>query len=335
MYAPIKIEEQDYYLRPMNCPHHHQVFGFRPRSHRELPYRVAEYGLCHRYEASGVLTGLMRVRAFCQNDAHIYCAYDQAKEEFIRVMKLHARYYSLFNIQDFYMSFAQPDLERLDKYVNEPEKWLAAMAIIRDAMEETGYPYEVQEGDAAFYGPKIDFIIESAVGNEFAISTNQLDFLASERFNLTYTGSDGASYPVYVIHRAPLGSHERFVAFLIEHYGGRFPTWLAPLQVRVVPISDRHHGYARKVTEDLFRASVPTATAGLRVDADYSSERMQKKIRLAQVHQVPYVLVVGDAEESSGTVSVRLRSGDNLGSMSVENLLLRIQGEVASRKDAA
>jgi threonyl-tRNA synthetase len=207
------------------------------------------------------------------------------------------------------------------------------MAIIRAAMEETGYPFEEREGDAAFYGPKIDFIIESAVGNEFAISTNQLDFLASERFNLKYVGSDGAEYPVYVIHRAPLGSHERFVAFLIEHYGGRFPTWLAPLQARVVPISDRHHGYAQKVLDFLFQAPVHTATGGLRVDADLSSERMQKKIRDAQVHQIPYVLVVGDAEEKSNSVSVRLRSGQNLGSMSLDALLARLKSEIDTRTD--
>jgi len=201
----------------------------------------------------------MRVRSFYQNDAHIYCAFDQAKEEFIRVMRLHARYYELFGIRDYFMSFSQPDLGRLDKYVNAPDKWLAAMAIIRQAMEETGYAYEERPGDAAFYGPKIDFVIESAVGNEYAISTNQLDFLATERFNLTYVGADGNPYPVYVIHRAPLGSHERFVAFLIEHYGGRFPTWLAPQQAVVIPISDRHAAYARKVRDLLFSAPVVTA----------------------------------------------------------------------------
>ena len=244
MYAPIDIEGQKYYLRPMNCPFHHLVFSSTKRSYREMPLRIAEYGHCHRYEASGVLSGLMRVRGFCQNDAHIYCRQDQAKDEFIRVMNLHARYYQLFQIKEFFMRFSLPDLTKLEKYVDAPDKWLKAMDIVRQAMEESGLPYEESEGDAAFYGPKIDFVIESVVGNEYAISTNQLDFLATERFNLSYVGEDGADHPVYVIHRAPLGSHERFVAFLLEHYGGNFPTWLAPVQVMIVPIADRHAEYA-------------------------------------------------------------------------------------------
>lgn len=333
MYAPLLIDDENYYLRPMNCPHHHMVYGSRPRTYRELPLRIAEYGMCHRYEASGVLTGLMRVRSFYQNDAHIYCALDQAKDEFVRVMHLHARYYKLFDIKDFFMSFSQPDFSRLDKYVNEPDKWLAAMAIIKEAMDETGYPYEVREGDAAFYGPKIDFIIESAIGNEFAISTNQLDFLASERFDLTYTANDGKNYPMYVIHRAPLGSHERFVAFLIEHYGGKFPTWLSPQQVVVIPISDRHIAYANKVRDQIFTEPVSTGTGGLRVEVDSSSDRMQKKIRNAQMAKIPYALVVGDAEEAGNTVSVRLRSGTNLGSMTVSALLDRLKTEIATRRD--
>lgn len=333
MYAPIEIDEEKYYLRPMNCPHHHLLYGSRKRSYRELPYRVAEYGVCHRYEASGVLSGLMRVRSFAQNDAHIYCRFDQAKDEFIRVMKLHERYYKLFDIQEYYMRFSQPDLEKLDKYVNEPEKWLQAMAIVRQAMDESGLPYEEQAGEAAFYGPKIDFIIESVVGNEYAISTNQLDFLATERFELTYVAEDGTDQPVYVLHRAPLGSHERFVAFLIEHYAGNFPTWLSPVQVMVVPIADRHADYAIAVREKLFTAPVPTATGGLRVEVDLSSERMQKKIRNAQLKKIPYMLVVGDAEAESGEVSVRLRSGADLGKLSLDTLLERLRLEVATRRD--
>lgn len=334
MYAPIDIEGQKYYLRPMNCPHHHLVFASTNRSYRELPLRLAEYGMCHRYEASGVLTGLMRVRGFTQNDAHIYCRFDQAKEEFIRVMSLHARYYELFQIRDSFMRFSLPDLDKLDKYVNEPEKWLAAMKIVREAMEESGLPYEESPGDAAFYGPKIDFIIESVIGNEYAISTNQLDFLATERFDLRYVGEDGAEHPVYVIHRAPLGSHERFVAFLLEHYAGSFPTWLAPVQAMIVPISDRHVEYALQVRDRIFGAEVPTATGGARVEVDLSSERMQKKIRNAQVRKIPYMLVVGDAERDAGEVAVRLRSGVDLGKMTVEAFLERVRQEVRSRKDA-
>ena len=333
MYAPIDIEGQKFYLRPMNCPHHHLVFASTNRSYRELPLRLAEYGVCHRYEASGVLTGLMRVRGFAQNDAHIYCTYDQAKEEFKRVMSLHARYYDLLQIQDYFMRFSLPDLDKLDKYVNEPDRWIAAMKIVREAMEESGLPFEESPGDAAFYGPKIDFIIESVVGNEYAISTNQLDFLATERFDLRYIGEDGGEHPVYVIHRAPLGSHERFVAFLLEHYAGNFPTWLAPVQVMVVPISDRHVEYALEVRDKIFGAEVPTATGGARVEVDLSSERMQKKIRNAQVRKIPYMLVVGDAEKEAGEVAVRHRSGTDLGKMTVETFLERVRQEVRARRD--
>jgi threonyl-tRNA synthetase len=333
MYAPIDIDGQKFYLRPMNCPFHHLVFSSTKRSYRELPLRIAEYGLCHRYEASGVLSGLMRVRGFCQNDAHLYCRYDQAKDEFIRVMNLHARYYQLFQIKEFFMRFSLPDLNKLEKYVDAPDKWLKAMDIVRQAMEESGLPYEESEGDAAFYGPKIDFVIESVVGNEYAISTNQLDFLATDRFDLRYIGEDGNEHPVYVIHRAPLGSHERFVAFLIEHFGGNFPTWLAPVQVMIVPIADRHADYALQVRDQLFTADVPTATGGLRVEVDLSSERMQKKIRNAQVRKIPYVLVIGDAERDSSEVAVRLRSGVDLGRMSVETLLGRLKREVEGRQD--
>lgn len=333
MFAPLEMDGEKYYMRPMNCPHHHLVYGSRPRSYRELPVRLSEWGMCHRYEASGVLSGLMRVRSFYQNDAHLYCTYDQAKEEFIRVMRLHARYYDLFQIKDYFMSFSKPDLNRLDKYVDAPDKWLAAMDIIQQAMDETGFPYEEREGDAAFYGPKIDFIIENAIGNEYAISTNQLDFLATERFNLSYVGADSKEYPVYVIHRAPLGSHERFIAFLIEHYGGHFPTWLAPVQAQIIPISDRHVDYAKKVQETLFTAPIMTATGGLRVDVDFSSERMQKKIRNATLMKVPYILIIGDKEAESGQVAVRLRNGTDLGAMPIETLLGRMRTEIESRRD--
>jgi threonyl-tRNA synthetase len=249
-------------------------------------------------------------------------------------MHLHARYYKLFDIKDYYMSFSLPDLNRLDKYINQPEKWLAAMEIIRQAMDEADYPYEEREGDAAFYGPKIDFIIENAIGNEYAISTNQLDFLASERFNLTYVGADSKEYPVYVIHRAPLGSHERFVAFLVEHYSGNFPTWLAPVQVQVIPITDRHNDYAMKVRDVLFGASIATATGGLRVEVDLSSERMQKKIRNATLMKIPYMVILGDKELESGRVTVRHRNGRDLGAMPVENLLDLLRGQIDSRRDS-
>ncbi|HTO40436.1 MAG TPA: threonine--tRNA ligase, partial [Rhizomicrobium sp.] len=335
MYAPLDIDGENYYLRPMNCPHHHLIYGATRHSYRELPLRIAEYGQDYRYEASGGLSGLMRVRGFCMNDAHIYCRYDQAKEEFIRVMRLHARYYDLMDIKDYYMRLSLPDLDKLDKYVDEPQKWLDALSIIRAAMEESGYNYVEGKGEAAFYGPKIDFMIKSAIGTEYTISTNQLDFLATDTFDLKYIGEDGAEAPVYVIHRAPLGTHERFTAFLIEHYAGAFPTWLAPIQARVIPISDKVGDYAQKVVDALFNEPVVNGTAGLRVDIDSTAERMQKKIRDAQLQKIPYMLIVGEREAAEGKVAVRLRSGKDLGAIPLETFIARIKKEAETRRPAA
>ncbi len=333
MYSPLDIEGENYYLRPMNCPFHHLVYGTTRHSYRELPIRLAEYAQDYRYEASGGLSGLMRVRGFCQNDAHIYCRYDQAKDEFVRVMRLHARYYDLMGIEDYYMRFSLPDLNKLEKYVDQPDQWRAAIGIIREAMKESGYPYVEAEGEAAFYGPKVDFMIRSVIGTEYAISTNQLDFLAPQTFGLNYIGEDGGEHPVYVIHRAPLGSHERFTAFLIEHYAGAFPVWLAPVQARIIPITEKVNAYAQKVVDTLFEAAVMNGTGGLRVDIDTTNERMQKKIREAQLKKIPYMLVVGEREAAEGKVAVRLRSGKDLGPMPLEIFLKRIKSEAESRRD--
>ena len=333
MYQPLDIEGEKYYLRPMNCPHHHHIYSAKPRVYHELPLRIAEYGNVFRYEASGGLAGLMRTRGFCQNDAHIYCRFDQAKDEFLKVMRLHERYYKLFGIQDFYMRLSLPDLSKLEKYVNQPEEWLAALTIIREAMNESGLQYKEVEGEAAFYGPKIDFMIRNAIGTEYAISTNQLDFLATERFDLNYKGSDGQdNHPVYVIHRAPLGSHERFVAFLIEHFAGKFPPWLAPVQMRVIPISDRHNDYANEIVEMFNDVPVRNGSHGLRVEADLSNERMQKKVRNGQLAKIPYLLVVGDKEQETRTGSLRLRSGEDLGSIDLDAMLQRLVRESETRE---
>lgn len=333
MYSPMDIDGEKYYLKPMNCPHHHQLYANRPHSYRELPIRFSEYGQVYRYEASGGLSGLMRVRAFSQNDAHIYCRPDQAKAEFLRVMQLHARYYDIFDIKDYHMLLALPDLGKKHNFVENPDEWEKAIAVIREAMEESGYRYEEEEGEAAFYGPKVDFMINSVLGTEYAISTNQLDFMAADRFDLGYIAEDGEKHPLYVIHRAPLGSHERFTAFLIEHYAGAFPTWLSPVQAMVIPIADRHADYAYKVRDTLMAAEVHTGTGGLRVEVDDSSERMQKKIRNAQLQKIPYMLVVGDAESDAGSAAVRLRSGKDLGAMPIDKILDRIKTEIAARKD--
>jgi len=335
MYSPLDIDGENYYLRPMNCPHHHLIYGATRHSYREMPIRIAEYGQDYRYEASGGLSGLMRVRGFCMNDAHIYCRYDQAKDEFIRVLHLHARYYDLLGIKDYYMRLSLPDMNKLDKYVDEPDKWVAALEIIKAAMDESGYRYVEGKGEAAFYGPKIDFMIRSAIGTEYTISTNQLDFLATETFDLKYIAEDGSEQPVYVIHRAPLGTHERFTAFLIEHFAGAFPVWLAPVQARVIPITDKVNDYAHKVLNTLFEAPVTNGTAGLRVDIDTANERMQKKIRDAQLQKIPYMLVVGEREAAEGKVAVRLRSGKDLGTMPLESFVSRIKGEAESRQDVA
>jgi threonyl-tRNA synthetase len=249
-------------------------------------------------------------------------------------MNMHARYYRTFEISDFYMRLALPDLGKLEKYVDSPEQWREAINIIRAAMRNTGLPYREARGEAAFYGPKVDFIIKSAIGTENAISTNQLDFLASKRFALTYIGEDGKEHPLYVIHRAPLGSHERFVAFLIEHYGGNFPIWLAPVQVMIVPISDRHLGYANEVQATLKAERLFTASAGLRVEVDSTSERMQKKVRSATVRRIPMILVVGEKEEKLSTVSVRLRSGRDLGQVELPRLIEALKLAVEGRDDA-
>jgi threonyl-tRNA synthetase len=335
MYSPLDIDGENYYLRPMNCPHHHLIYGATRHSYRELPIRIAEYAQDYRYEASGGLSGLMRVRGFCQNDAHIYCRYDHAKDEFINVMRLHARYYDLMEIKEYYMRLSLPDTANLEKYVDEPDKWLAAAEIIRAAMKETGYRYIEAKGEAAFYGPKVDFMIKSVIGTEYAISTNQLDFLATQTFGLSYIGEDGKDHPVYVIHRAPLGSHERFTAFLIEHYAGAFPVWLAPTQARIIPITDRVSDYALSVRDRLMALPVVNGTGGLRVDIDLSSERMQRKIRDAQTMKIPYMLVIGDKEAQAGSVAVRVRSGRDLGAMPLETFMDRIRQEAESRHDVA
>ena len=334
MYAPIEIDEQRYYLRPMCCPHHHEVYLARPRSYRELPLRIAEYGQVFRYEASGALSGLLRTRGFCQNDAHVYCREDQVQAEFADVMRLHARYYELFGIADFHMRLSLPDLASSTKYVDDPAAWERAIAIIRAAMRESGLPYVEVPGEAAFYGPKIDFMIRSAVGQHYAISTNQLDFVASPRFGLAYTGADGADHPVYVIHRAPLGSHERFVAFLLEHYAGALPTWLAPIHAVVIPVSSRHEPYAREVQQRLRAPEAPTFDGCLRVDVDDSNERMQKKILRAQQSKLPYMLIVGDQEAAAGTVAVRRRDGVALSAMAVDRFSRALCDEIAARPTA-
>ena len=324
MYPPMEIEGEEYYLKPMNCPHHHMVFKSRPHSYRELPIRYAEYGTVYRYERSGQLFGMMRVRGLTQNDAHIYCTLDQAEQEFAQVMRLHEYYYKTLGIDDYHMVLALRDPDDDTKYHGDAEMWESAERITREAMEDSGIPFVEELGAAAHYGRKVDFIIKSAIGREFAASTNQLDLYMPERFDLTYIDSDSKKQPVVVIHRAPLGSHERFVAFLIEHYGGAFPTWLAPVQATILIVADRHRGYAEQVEMQL-------TDAGIRARIDKRNQRMNAKIRDAQLQKIPHMLIVGDREIKAGSVAVRIRSGEDLGTVPVAEVAERIVAEISSR----
>jgi threonyl-tRNA synthetase len=309
MFAPSEQEGANYYLKPMNCPFHHKIFGDRQRSYRELPMRLAEYGMVYRYEASGSLFGLMRVRAAQQNDAHIYCTEAQFESEFMRVIDLYRFYFDLFGIEKFIMQLSKHAPQELgNKYVDEPEMWLKMEALVRDVMVKADVPFVELEDEAAFYGPKIDVQVWSAVGREFSLATNQVDFVQPARFDLTYVDRDGSEKTPLCIHRAPLGSHERFVGFLIEHYGGAFPVWLAPVQAVVIPIADRHVDYAYVVRSEL-------REAGLRVEVEDGPERMNKKIRNAQQQKVPYMLVVGDRESAENSVAIRTRENEDRGAL--------------------
>ncbi len=322
MYAPLDIEGQAYYLKPMNCPFHIQIYKSRTRSYRDLPLRFAEWGTVYRYERSGVLHGLMRVRGFTQDDAHLFCRPDQMPDEIDRVLAFSLNILRAFGFRDFqcYLSTMNPK-----KAAGTPEQWEAPTEALRMALERAEMPYRIDEGEATFYGPKIDIKVNDAIGREWQLSTIQFDFNLPERFNLSYVGEDGQEHRPYMVHRALMGSMERFMGVLIEHYAGAFPAWLAPLQAMVIPIADRHVEYARQTAARL-------KEAGLRVEVDERNERMNAKIRDAQMQKVPYMLVVGDKEAESGQVALRLRSGDNPGAMPLEAFLARAQEEVAARR---
>ena len=299
MFPPMEVDGESYYVKPMNCPHHHMIYLSRPRSYRELPIRFAEYGHCYRFEDSGALFGLMRVRSLTMNDAHIYCEESQVKEEFLAVMRLHKEYYDLLGITEYFMRLSLHDKEGLGKkYVNEPKLWLKTEAIVREAMKESGIPFDEAEGEGAFYGPKVDFQVKSAIGREFTASTNQLDFAVPPRFKLEYTAEDGSKKTPLCIHRAPLGTHERFVGFLLEHFGGLFPLWLAPVQVGIIPVAPVHEEYAGKVTLAL-------NAQGIRFKNFDASESLGKRIREGEMKKIPYLLVLGEKEVGETSVTVR------------------------------
>jgi len=322
MYPPMDMEGTRYYIKPMNCPMHHKIFSARPRSYRDLPVRLAEYGTCYRYEKSGELFGLMRVRSMQMNDAHIYCSESQFEEEFMAVIGLYLRYFKIFNIEKYIMRLSTHSKAGLGKkYVDNERLWLKTEQMVRQAMDNGGVPYVEVLDQAAFYGPKIDVQVWSAIGKEFTLATNQVDFSVPEKFNLVFKNIQGEDETPLCIHRAPLSTHERMIGFLIEHYGGNFPLWLAPVQAVIIPIADRHISYAEETAEIFF-------SAGLRVTVDSRGDRMNAKIRDAQKKKIPYMLVVGDQEAENGTLAPRLRSGERLEAMSVEALLARMQSEI-------
>jgi len=321
MYAPIDIEEQQYYLKPMNCPFHVQIYKSQLRSYRDLPLRFAEWGTVYRYERSGVLHGLLRVRGFTQDDAHLFCRPDQMPEEIDRVLQFSLNILRAFGFHEFqaYLSTRNPE-----KSAGKPEDWVAPTEALRMSLERAKVPYQIDEGEATFYGPKIDIKITDALGREWQLSTIQFDFNLPESFGLTYVGEDGLEHRPYMIHRALLGSMERFMGVLIEHYAGAFPVWLAPTQAVLIPIADRHLPYINEVAEKL-------KDAGLRVQVDQRSERMNAKIRDAQNQKIPYMLVVGDQEVSQGQVSLRMRSGENPGPMPLQAFIDKARLDIQSK----
>jgi threonyl-tRNA synthetase len=323
---------EEYVIKPMNCPHHHLIFGAEKHSYRDLPIRLAEYGMCHRYEDSGSLSGLLRVRGMCMNDAHIYCTEDQIEEEFLKVMKMHETLYATLGIKDYYMRLSTwdpDDPKGKQKYVDNPEAWERTQNLVRSAMERSGLPFTEVKGEGAFYGPKIDFQFRTVTGREETASTNQLDFAVPERMNITYTDANNEEQYPYVIHRAPAGTHERFIAFLIEHFAGAFPTWLSPLQVKIITVSDDYRPAADALVSELREHMV-------RVEVDAAQDTMGKKIRKAIKAKVPHVLVMGQKEVEEGTVTVRRYGSDDQITMPVEEFKTDLYRRIRERElDAA
>ena len=325
MYPPMELEGVKYYVKPMNCPMHHKIFASKPRSYRDLPLRLAEYGTCYRYEKSGELFGLLRVRSMQMNDAHIYLPEELFDQEFMGVVDLYLKYFAIFGIEKYVMRLSTHHPKGLGKkYVDNERLWLKTEAMVRRAMDNGKVPYVEQADEAAFYGPKIDVQIWSAVGREFSLATNQVDFAQPGRLNLTFTNRDGQEETPLCIHRAPLGTHERMIGFLIEHYAGSFPVWIAPEQARIIPITDTHKEYAQRLAHQL-------KEAGIRAEADLGADRMNAKIRQAQLFKVPYMLVVGDREVAEEKVSLRRRDGSRADDLPINEFIHTVKEKIATR----
>jgi threonyl-tRNA synthetase len=325
MYAPMDIEGQAYYIKPMNCPFQIMIYNSQTRSYRDLPLRWAELGTVYRYERSGTLHGLLRVRGFTQDDAHVICTPEQIDVEILRVLDFSLNLLRGFGFEQFRFDLSVRDPETPEKYAGDDAMWVQAEASLRKALEARDLPYQRMEGEAVFYGPKIDIQIEDALGRMWQCTTIQFDFNEPGRFDMTYVGEDGEEHRPYMVHRALLGSLERFFALLVEHYAGAFPVWLMPVQAMLIPIADRHNAYAEQVVDQLKRA-------GIRAEADLSSDRMGAKIRSAQMTKIPYMLVIGDREVEAGQVNVRLRDESRRGAMSVDEVIDMIQGAVDERR---
>ena len=326
MFPPMELDGEKFYLKAMNCPHHHKIFDAEPKSYKELPYRIAEYGTCYRYEQSGELFGLMRVRCLHMNDAHIYCSKEQFAQEFKAVNAMYLKYFEIFGIDKYVMRLSLHDPEKLgQKYVNEPELWIETEELVRNVLIETGVPFVEVKGEGAFYGPKIDVQIWSAIGREFTLATNQVDFAQPRSFNLSFTNKENQPEIPLIIHRAPLGTHERFIGFLLEHYAGKFPLWLAPLQVKILPISDKFMDYAKTLLSKLKKADI-------RAEIDDRSEKIGKKIRDTELAKVPYMLVIGEKEVNEGKVAVRKQGKGDTGTISVDEFIAAAVAEISERK---
>ena len=324
MFPVMKRDNEEYVLRPMNCPHHIQIYKMRPRSYRELPLRIAEFGTNYRFEHSGELSGLIRVRSMTLNDAHIFCTPEQLKEEFKKAVKLIEKVYKDLDLQNFWFRLSLHDPKDKNKYVDNPKLWKISEQALRDALEDLKVHYKEGVGEAAFYGPKLDVQIPNALGKDETVSTVQIDFLLPERFNLTYVGENGKEKQTVMIHRGIISTLERMTGFLLERYQGALPTWLSPIQAKIIPITDRNNDYAQKVFKQLMNANV-------RVELDDRSEKMQAKIREAQLQKIPYMLLIGDREEKEKSVSIRKRSGEDLGAKKIESFLKDLLDEVAQR----
>lgn len=324
-FAPITVEDEEYLLKPMNCPHHHQVYLNEPKSYRDLPVRLAEFGTVYRYEQSGELTGLTRVRGFTQDDAHIYCRQDQLKDELKNAIELTQLVFKTFGMPvKTRLSFWDP--QNTDKYAGTPDMWEAAQKTIAEVADEIGLDSFVGLGEAAFYGPKFDFIVEDAIGRKWQLGTVQVDYVMPERFDLTYVGSDNQKHRPVIIHRAPFGSMERFISILIEHFAGDFPVWLAPVQVVLIPVSDPYNAYAMEL-ETLLKE------AGIRAQTDTGTNQMGAKIRDAEGRKIPYMLVIGEKEKAAGTVSVRRHKRGTIGSLPFSDFISHVSEEIASKRN--